>query len=72
MKRNILWAKVSRLLLIACLYLCSVSVGFVNAQEGGRTRSAPRVTCSSTSYDIIIAIIVVTECSDGTVTVSPA
>lgn len=41
-------------------------------QEGGRTRSAPRVTCSSTSYNIIIATVVVTECSDGTRTVSLA
>lgn len=41
-------------------------------QEGGRTRSAPRVTCSSTSYNILIATVVVTECSDGTRTVSLA
>ena len=41
-------------------------------QEGGRTRSAPRVTCSSTSYNLLIATVVVTECSDGTRTVSLA
>lgn len=41
-------------------------------QEGGRTRSAPRVTCTSTSYNILIARVVVTECSDGTRTVSLA
>ncbi len=41
-------------------------------QEGGRTRSAPRVTCTSTSYNILIATVVVTECSDGTRTVSLA
>jgi len=39
-------------------------------QEGGRTRSGPRVTCETTTYNIIIAIMVVTECSDGTRTVS--
>lgn len=42
------------------------------SQEGGSTRSAPRVTCTSTSYNILIATIVVTECSDGTRTVSVA
>ncbi len=39
-------------------------------QEGGSTRAGSRVTCTSTTYNIIIAIIVVTECSDGTRTVS--
>jgi len=41
-------------------------------QEGGRTRSAPRVTCETTTYNILIAKVVVTECSDGTRTVSLA
>ena len=41
-------------------------------QEGGRTRSAPRVTCTTTTYNILIATVVVTECSDGTRTVSLA
>jgi len=41
-------------------------------QEGGRTRSAPRVTCETTSYNILIATVVVTSCSDGTRTVSLA
>ncbi len=41
-------------------------------QEGGRTRSAPRVTCETTTYNILIATVVVTECSDGTRTVSLA
>lgn len=41
-------------------------------QEGGRGRQAPRVTCTSASYNIIIATVVVTECSDGTRTVSLA
>jgi hypothetical protein len=39
-------------------------------QEGGSTRSAPRVTCETTSYNILIATVVVTSCSDGTRTVS--
>ena len=39
-------------------------------QEGGRTRSAPRVTCTTTSYSLFVIVIVVTECSDGTRTVS--
>ncbi len=39
-------------------------------QEGGRGRQAPRVTCTTTTYNIIIAIITVTECSDGTRIVS--
>jgi hypothetical protein len=39
-------------------------------QEGGRTRSGPRVTCTATTYNIIIATITVTECSDGTRSVS--
>ncbi len=39
-------------------------------QEGGRTRGGSRVTCTTTSYNILIATIVVTECSDGTRTVS--
>ncbi len=41
-------------------------------QEGGRTKSAPRVTCETTTYNILIAKIVVTECSDGTRTISLA
>ncbi len=41
-------------------------------QEGGSTRSAPRVTCETTSYNILIATVVVTTCSDGTRTVSLA
>jgi hypothetical protein len=41
-------------------------------QEGGSTRSAPRVTCSSRSYNFIIVTVVVTECSDGTRTMSVA
>lgn len=39
-------------------------------QEGGRTRSAPRVTCTTSTYSLIVVVIVVTECSDGTRTVS--
>lgn len=39
-------------------------------QEGGRARSAPRVTCSTTTYNILIATVVVTECSDGSRSVS--
>ncbi len=39
-------------------------------QEGGRTRSAPHVTCSTTSYNIIIATVTVTECSDGSRSIS--
>lgn len=39
-------------------------------QEGGRGRQAPRVTCTSTSYNILIATVVVTECSDGSRSVS--
>ena len=39
-------------------------------QEGGRTRSAPRVTCETTTYNILIATVVVTECSDGSRSVS--
>jgi len=46
------------------------ALGNDDPQEGGSTRSAPRVTCTSTSYNILIATIVVTECSDGTRTVS--
>ncbi len=45
---------------------------FDDPQEGGRTRSAPRVTCETTTYNILIATVVVTECSDGTRTVSLA
>lgn len=41
-------------------------------QEGGRGRQAPRVTCTTTTYNIIIATVVVTECSDGTRSVSIA
>ena len=39
-------------------------------QEGGSTRSAPRVTCTSKSYNILIATVVVTECSDGSRSIS--
>lgn len=39
-------------------------------QEGGRGRQAPRVTCTTTSYNIIIATITVTECSDGSRSIS--
>jgi len=39
-------------------------------QSSGSTRSAPRVTCETTSYNILIATVVVTSCSDGTRTVS--
>ena len=41
-------------------------------QEGGRGRQAPRVTCSTSSYNLLIVTVVVTECSDGTRTVSLA
>lgn len=39
-------------------------------QEGGSTRSAPRVTCTTTSYNILVVTVVVTECSDGSRSVS--
>ena len=39
-------------------------------QEGGRSRRVPRVTCTTSSYSLIVVVIVVTECSDGTRTVS--
>jgi len=39
-------------------------------QEGGRTRSGPRVTCTATTYNIIVATVTVTVCSDGTRSVS--
>lgn len=42
----------------------------VDPQEGGRTRAGSRVTCTTTSYNILFVTIVVTECSDGTRTVS--
>jgi hypothetical protein len=41
-------------------------------QEGGRTRGGSRVTCTATTYNILIATVVVTECSDGTRTISLA
>lgn len=41
-------------------------------QEGGRTRSGSRVTCTTTEYNILIATVVVTQCSDGTRTISLA
>jgi hypothetical protein len=41
-------------------------------QEGGRGRKAPRVTCTTSSYNFIIVTVVVTECSDGTRSVSVA
>lgn len=41
-------------------------------QEGGRTRGGSRVTCTTTEYNIWIATVVVTQCSDGTRTVSLA
>ena len=34
-------------------------------QEGGRGKRAPNVTCTTTTYNIVIAIIVITQCSDG-------
>jgi hypothetical protein len=34
-------------------------------QEGIRGVRGPHVTCTTSSYNIIIAIIVVTQCSDG-------
>lgn len=39
-------------------------------QEGGRARQAPRVTCSTNTYNIIIATVTVTECSDGSRSIS--
>ncbi len=44
----------------------------VYTQEGGRTRSTPRVTCETTVYDLLLFTLVVTECTDGTRTVSLA
>ena len=48
------------------------ALGYDDPQEGGRTRSAPHVTCTTTTYNMIIVIVIVTECSDGTRTVSLA
>lgn len=39
-------------------------------QEGGRSRQAPRVTCTTSSYSLFVVTIIVTECSDGTRSVS--
>ena len=39
-------------------------------QEGGRSRQAPRTTCTTSSYNLIIVTVTVTECSDGTRSVS--
>ena len=46
------------------------ALAYDDPQEGGRTRSAPRVTCETTTYNILIATVVVTECSDGSRSVS--
>ncbi len=46
------------------------ALAYDDPQEGGRTRSAPRVTCETTTYNILIATITVTECSDGSRSVS--
>lgn len=52
----------------------SLTVGIlmpaVIAQEGGRSRQAPRVTCTTSSYDLIIVTVTITECSDGTTSTS--
>lgn len=39
-------------------------------QEGDRGRQAPRVTCTTSSYNLLLVTITVTECSDGTRSVS--
>ena len=41
-------------------------------QEGGRGRQAPRVTCTTSTYNLLIVTVVVTECSDGSRSVSLA
>ncbi len=67
-----------RSLLVLCLGigtlmpLTALAFDQDDPQEGGRTRSAPRVTCTTTTYNILIATVVVTECSDGTRTVNLA
>jgi hypothetical protein len=65
-----------RSLLVLCLGigtlmpLTALAFDQDDPQEGGRGRQAPRVTCSTRSYYIIIATITVTECSDGSRSVS--
>lgn len=41
-------------------------------QEGDRGKRAPRTTCSTSVYNLMIFKVVVTECSDGTRSVSVA
>lgn len=59
-----------RWLLVLCLTIGGLMPHIVSAnddpQEGGRTRSGPRVTCTTTTYNLIFFVVVVTECSDGT------
>ena len=75
-------SKIRKSITLSLLVLCLGVGAFVpltawaydpqDQQEGGSTRSAPRVTCETTSYNILIATVVVTTCSDGTRTVSLA
>ena len=64
---------VVRSLLVLCLTVGSLMPLAVLAkddpQEGGRGRQAPRVTCTTSSYNLLIVTVVVTECSDGTLAV---
>ena len=63
-----------RWFLVMCLTIGGLMPHIVSAnddpQEGGRGRQAPRVTCTTSSYNLILVTIVVTQCSDGTQTVS--
>lgn len=75
-------SKIRKSIVLSLLVLC-LGVGTLmpltawafdpnDQQEGGSTRSAPRVTCTSTSYNILIATVVVTSCSDGSRSISLA
>lgn len=75
--QSIIRKSIIRSLLVLCLAAGTLAPltafawdGQDDPQEGGRTRSAPRVTCTSISYNILIATVVVTECSDGSRSIS--
>lgn len=64
--RGVIPAVLLTLFLAVGALLPSMASANDDPQEGGRTRSGPRVTCTTTTYNLIFFVVVVTECSDGT------
>jgi len=56
-------------LAVGTLMPFKVSASDTGPQDGGRTRQAPQVTCTSQSINILGIIVIVTQCSDGSTSI---